>query len=358
MPRHFFVFTLLIAVLRISDAAPAPRFVAPGSCATSLCHGGAGELRHQQPTWSRFDMHARAHATLTTARSEQIMRALGGGEAPRTAECTICHAPYQGVPTERVASPIDPAIGVSCQNCHGAAEHWLRSHTRPDYSHRDRVHAGMREMRPLYDRANACVACHQRVSEKLLQAGHPELIFELDGQTMGEPRHWIERRRYNGPQAWLVGQVVALREMVWKDGRQTAASNQFQQRLAALKWLLRPLAGLSESLPELGGEVESVDVFAKAVGRLDWNAELTRRCLDLCAGRAVDFRDTAIVKEEQARRAERLVLALDRLVAGLDGEAGGRLESAVKRLFKLAQSVPDFDPALFARELEGLANQH
>jgi hypothetical protein len=148
-----------------------------------------------------------------------------------------------------------------------------------------------------------------------------------------------------------------LREMVWKDGRQPAASNQFQQRLAALKWLLRPLAGLSESLPELGGEVESVDGFAKAVGSLDWNAELTRRCLDLCAGRAVDFRDTTIAKEEQARRAERLVLALDRLVAGLDGDAGGGLEFAVKRLFNLAQSVPDFDPALFAQELEGLANQ-
>jgi len=80
--------------------------------------------------------------------------------------------------------------GVSCENCHGPAENWLRAHTRSDWTHADRTFAGMRDLKNLYVRANNCVACHQTVELPLLKAGHPELIFELDGQSVSEPKHW------------------------------------------------------------------------------------------------------------------------------------------------------------------------
>jgi len=55
----------------------------------------------------------------------------------------------------------------------------------------------------------------------------------------------------------------------------------------------------------------------------------------------------------QARRAERLVLALDRLVAALpELKNNGPVQSALNQLFKLAQSVPDFDPKQFADALQ------
>lgn len=41
----------------------------------------------------------------------------------------------------------------------------------------------MRDLRNLYARANACVACHQNVDPEILKAGHPELVFELDRQS-------------------------------------------------------------------------------------------------------------------------------------------------------------------------------
>ena len=64
-------------------------------------------------------------------------------------------------------------------------------------------------------RANTCVACHQNVDSDILAAGHPELVFELDGQSVAQPKHWTDPPD-TGARAWLVGQAVALRETSWR----------------------------------------------------------------------------------------------------------------------------------------------
>src|SRR5665213_4200704 len=74
----------------------------------------------------------------------------------------------------------------------------------------------MRDLQNLYVRANVCGAGHQNVDADILKAGHPELMFELDGQSVAEPKHWSAEKNGNGAQAWLVGQAVALREMSWQ----------------------------------------------------------------------------------------------------------------------------------------------
>jgi hypothetical protein len=53
-----------------------------------------------------------------------------------------------------------------------------------------------------------------------------------------------------------------------------------------------------------------------------------------------------------ALRAERLVLALDRLLASSPPPSA---EAEIDELFKLTQSLPDFDPARFSGALEKLA---
>ncbi len=116
----------------------------------------------------------------------------------------------------RFASTAHADEGVSCESCHGAAGSWLRGHTRTDWNYAMRVTAGMRDLRSLYVRANTCVACHQNIDNDLLKAGHPTLVFELDSQSINEPKHWRDDDPSIGPRAWLTGQAVALREAAWR----------------------------------------------------------------------------------------------------------------------------------------------
>ncbi len=299
----------------------AGQFLGGDSCSTSGCHGGAAETSRQRAIWDEFDPHSRAYATLTMGRSARLIEALGGTDATRDRRCTDCHAPH---PTQRLE-------GVSCENCHGAGEPWLRSHTRQDYTHADRLAVGMRDLRDPYQRANACVACHQHVAPELLQAGHPELIFELDGQLTGMKRHWRAERDRPAAQNWLVGQAVALRELVGQ------AHDSNREQRAALEWLLAQ-AGESAGNP---------DELARRAAAESWTADRTRDLLRRLAGTSAEFQRADVTQLQHARRAERLVLALDRLLAG---QKSPELET----LFALAQSRPDFDPGKFAEALRAL----
>jgi hypothetical protein len=73
--------------------------------------------------------------------------------------------------------------------------------------------------------------------------------------------------------------------------------------------------------------------------------------LAVLANTSVDFSE-AVPQPVNARRAERLVLALDRLVTALpELKKNEPVQSALNQLFKLAQSIPDFDSVKFAAAL-------
>ncbi len=175
-------------------SAAEPTFLGQNSCSSSSCHGGAGANQNQNIVWSRQDPHSKAPATLTTARSATLARVLGIKDATQDRRCTSCHSPWQGVSAQVIPPHLNASVeAVSCESCHGPASEYLRSHTRPDLNRAQKATDGLRDLTVLYNRANACVACHQAIDPALLQAGHPELIFELDGQTTAMPRHWRER---------------------------------------------------------------------------------------------------------------------------------------------------------------------
>lgn len=355
----------LITVALVSPplraASDEPRFAGPKTCATALCHGGAGEARHQFSIWSQRDFHSGSYATLTTARSEQIARALGAENATTDQRCAACHAPFAGLPAERALGQLDPRDGVSCESCHGAGESWLRSHTRPDYNHQLRVAAGQRDLRSLYSRANACVACHQNLDAPLLAAGHPELLFELDGQTLAEPRHWRERGSYHGAQAWFVGQAVALREMSAQAAKGDPQAPGFAEQGNALLWLFRNLGEIDPAVPSASqlsienakapDALKLADAIARDGAGIEWSDALTLRCLNRLAGVAGEFEQSRHKLATHARRAERLALGIDRLVASLDAAQTKTLEPHVDQIFKLSQSALNFDPKKFAMEL-------
>jgi hypothetical protein len=345
-------------------AGPAAKFLGANSCASSSCHGGGGANQNQFLVWSLQDFHSqRPVATLASARSKQIAEALQITDPAAAARCIACHAPLAGVPEDARGDNFQVRDGVSCECCHGPAQNWLRAHTRTDYTRADRTAAGMRDLLNLYVRANVCVACHQNVDPDLLLAGHPELIFELDGQSVAEPKHWRAASNGYGAQAWLVGQAVALREMSWQTARQKSPTESQRQRLLALAWLVAKAQSAASNLPAgpvVGSPASPADYSAlqswgdqtaQAAAGMEWSPALTRKLLDRFAQAGADF--VAADNPAPARRAERLVLALDRLVAALpELRQNLRAQSALDQCFKLAQSIPDFDPKSFAAALE------
>ncbi len=324
------------------------RFVGSPGCASSSCHGGAGDKRSQWVSWNAADVHRRANITLSVRRSAQIAEALKAGDPAASPRCTVCHAPFADVPAAFRVNALDRTDGVSCETCHGPAEPYLRSHTRPDFTRVDRTLAGLRDLSNLYVRANTCVACHQNVDRDLLDAGHPELVFELDGQTRSEPRHWKEAEGFSGAQAWLVGQLVAWREIAWHSSKPEQRDARAGAQKLEIGWVVRRAAKAA------GIEGEDVDAQAKAVASMKWKPETTAAVLKALASSAPDFRD-ATPGMGQAHRAERLVLGLDRLLAASPVGTETKVEKELAELFRLVQSRPGFVPADFATALEKLA---
>ena len=358
-PSGAFVLVVLLAAASLSrtfaDAAnsaiPEPKFLGSQTCSSSSCHGGASEKNNQYTIWSTHDFHhARPYATLETARSERLADVLKIGNPTQSARCTVCHAPFATVPSDRLGHDAQITEGVSCETCHGPAENWIRSHTRPDYTHADRVTAGMRDLKNLYVRANTCVACHQNIDPEIRAAGHPELIFEMDGQSVAMPRHWAKSGDRPGPQIWLVGQLVAEREIF--QPTQSLKSDEEIYRGSAARFVASAATDALKITPKppvgsLTDPWSDADLAAKKASELVWSQEQTRACLGAIANLSAAF-----TNKVDAQCAERVVLALDRLTAGLsDTLTNSAVNQSLNKLFADAQSLPDFDPNQFAKDL-------
>jgi hypothetical protein len=350
-----------------TNSEPRPKFLGANACASSGCHGGAGAHQNQYLIWTSRDFHhQRPFATLTTARSKQISAALQIKDPTTDRQCISCHAPLREIPDALRGERLRITEGVSCESCHGPSENWLRSHTRPDYTHADRVHSGMRDLKNLYVRANTCVACHQTVALPLLHAGHPELIFELDGQSVTEPKHWREKTNWHNAQAWAVGQSVALREMLWQLETAAKPDQKLLARTEGLLWLFEKLQPIANSFPKstlASGQSDpskskqaraAADILARDLADHTWSAETTQTILKTLATTSADFKKPQTFPEQHARRAERLVLALDRLITP---PPASKADAKLKTLFALAQSIPDFKPAPFAAALDDFASE-
>jgi hypothetical protein len=357
--------------LAVSSAAeikqtrePAPKFIGSIGCRSSSCHGGAGEKRNQYITWSTKDFHTKAFAILVDARSLRIGEAIGIAAPQTSARCTICHSPFQSVEQTRLAPTARGDEGVSCESCHGAAEPWLRGHTRTDWTYAMRVTAGMRDLKNLYVRANTCVACHQALDNDLLKAGHPALVFELDSQSTDEPKHWRDHDSWSGLRAWLTGQAVALREAAWRSRTDQDPSVDIQQTSLALAWLLARVTITDPALPRIvepsSSDLEPLqrqaDELARRAATWNPNPDWTLATLRALVESGPEFTVPRQFSDETPfYRAKRLFLALDRLTNAVN------LQSRTgKELAALRQDVQrhyDFDPARFAEHLRAFRSK-
>src|SRR5690606_6399072 len=79
------------------------------------------------------------------------------------------------------------------------------------------------------------------------------------------------------------------------------------------------------------------DEFAKSAAKIHWKEPFTENLLKELS----KSWDQIAGKELQARRAERLVLGLDRLALASDSKLRSALDANVNELFSLVQSLPD-----------------
>jgi len=341
------------------------QFIGAAGCKSSSCHGGAGEKRSQYLTWVKQDFHSRAYAVLINARSARMAETLALPAAETSARCTVCHSPLQSVAPSRLTKTAQPDEGVSCENCHGAASQWLRGHTRRDWSYATCVGAGMHDLRNFYVRANTCVACHQNLDADLLAAGHPELTFELDGQSVAEPKHWRDEDPWNGPRAWLVGQAVALREMSWMLANNETPDADATARWSALVWLLAKTTanqtqlqvidppGAPASRALFAVTQKQADLLARQAAAIPWDDHRTATMLNAVVATESEFVVSPAASPELLfRRAQRLVLALDRHSRATNHQvAAAANNSALSALFEDVRARPDFQPTKFAADL-------
>ncbi len=336
---------------------------------TSGCHGGAGLDRGAYTIFKRFDPHFEASATLSNGRSKAMARQLGLENAAESKSCTICHSPMIQVPPSRLAAPPEGHqvdSGVSCASCHGPAENWLLSHTRPDYPKDALARLGMRQLGSAYQRANNCVACHQNLSDQLVDAKHPALVFELDGLLVAEPKHWREGEGFSSAQTWLVGQAVALRETAAQANREPG-----ERRTAEIEAIKALLKATGTGWDDAGKDlVRAADDYAKRISGAPMRREQSRAILSKLIANRTPFQSDAFGGVAGEYRswsigyyAERLTLAIDRLNESLvaSGQQGGIAKDVLKELFDAAKPPESFDAATadeFVRKLDRVAKSH
>jgi len=357
----FVLFASTVTVLEANGtqqrAEVQARYLGLASCSSSSCHGGAGEHRNQFIIWSQQDFHVRASLILTNARSSQIAQSLGIENAPTSERCTVCHSPLAKTPQTRLARSDQRDEGVACESCHGPAGPWLRSHTRRDYTYAMRVSSGLRDLRNIYVRANACVACHQVVDPQITASGHPPLFFELATQMKFEPPHWRELGE-SPVKTWLAGQASALRELSWNGGvgsMSDAVGDASRQR-AGLAWLLAKVTAADSSLPKIleDGNIsmmqQTADELARSAAARDFDHSYALKIVRVLASAGNDFTGVALSSQDVLYyRAKRLVLAVQALISGDHSIADS---SELRQLISDVTSLSSFEPKLFVQHLE------
>ena len=222
---------LLTGLSAAAVAQDGGRYTGVASCAGSTCHGraeGNGEVVRQDEiaTWqepsSSTGAHSRALAVLGSLRGRQIAATLGLGEPASEPACLGCHATF--VPAAEQGPRFQTSDGVGCETCHGAAGGWIATHYTTLGTHPANVAAGLTPLENPQVRAGVCLDCHygsaggnRFVTHRMMAAGHPRIVFELDLFSALQQHHDEDddyRRRKGRTDSvvlWAVGQAEAVR---------------------------------------------------------------------------------------------------------------------------------------------------
>ncbi|HEU4967383.1 multiheme c-type cytochrome [Sphingomonas sp.] len=198
------------------------------SCAGSTCHGrqeGDGKVVRQdeiklwQEDSSAGGTHSRSLRLISGPRGQAIAARLGIGDPANAPMCLGCHVD----PAANRGPHFQKSDGVGCEACHGGAQNWIQTHYTVGASHARNVAQGMIPLDNPKMRAGVCLDCHfgsadagQFVNHRIMAAGHPRIVFELDlfstlQQHHNEDADYIRRKgRTDDVRLWATGQAMAL----------------------------------------------------------------------------------------------------------------------------------------------------
>jgi hypothetical protein len=192
------------------------------------------------------------------------------------------------------------------------------------------------------------------------------LFFELDGQSVAEPKHWRDEEPWSGLREWLTGQAVALREMSW------ALANDPQDdafpiaRWNGLAWLCATataagsipssvsLPSSNANRPEFTRMQAQADALARRASTSNWSDSSARSLLVALASTDAEFTAKGTANQLLGQRAKRLVLALDRLANALNQNRGAplKIDPQLNQLFEDVRTLDAFDASSFAGHLQ------
>lgn len=225
--RTWLLVAALVAAPAWSEDSPpaSAEHLGVASCGGSTCHGavkaiGKHPIRQDESfIWQRRDSHAGAFNLLLQARSNQISRKLGWGDAAGAKGCLVCHSDH--IAEEARGERWLMTDGVGCETCHGGAGKWIDSHVAGYKTREEGKAAGLYPTWEPAARAQMCLSCHQGdrarpMTHAIMAAGHPPLLFEVDTFMSLEPYHheidadYIERKgQQDAARNWAVGQAMA-----------------------------------------------------------------------------------------------------------------------------------------------------
>jgi len=198
------------------------KYYGAATCTGASCHASDKQLKERPAneftTWQDKDRHAKAVTgtlwdTETYPSITDMKEALEIEDVSKSAKCLKCHSTNQ--PKALQGDKYNFEDGVSCDGCHGPAEGWFKPHTKP-HKYPDMIKLGMWDTRNMHVRATVCVSCHLQIDGEIVDAGHPDLTFELYNHLLREPPHWFERQTWSGVRIWSVGQAVSMKDGLLK----------------------------------------------------------------------------------------------------------------------------------------------
>ena len=232
------------------DPVAKPRYIGAAGCAAAMCHGGGGVVAgeatpvgSEYTVWLSRDPHAHAYAALLDPLSVSIVRNMRASpqyaDLPEASEASICLTCHSISPGSTAGEPNPHGLqgGVSCEACHGPAEHWLEPHKRADWKTRsaaEKESLGLWNTQDVLSRVKLCSECHVGgrrgdVNHDLIAAGHPRMAFEFAAYQTNMPAHWdvtterraalkadsgsaVELEAAYEAKLWAVGQVTVARQ--------------------------------------------------------------------------------------------------------------------------------------------------
>jgi hypothetical protein len=237
--NRFIIYSALAMSLPLgasaqSNAHNPSKYIGPGSCGASACHGGVGPaknsriLQNEFSIWVVQDKHAQAYEVLQNPVARRMANILGIGNPGSEPKCLACHALAPSKMERGREFGINE--GVSCESCHGPSSAWLGPHSTQGWTTKKSLALGMYDTEDLISRTEKCTSCHvgsqeKSVNHEMIAAGHPDLVFELDTFSAVMPAHWrAPADPLAGVKAWSVGQAVQLQKTL--ERLQTRASGQ------------------------------------------------------------------------------------------------------------------------------------